>query len=229
MVQIMRKPLQSAAIIAGVVLSAHSAAASVVTLTFEGIGDENPIGDHYSGGAGGNLGISSGPDSLAVVSNQDEGSGNFTNAPSGDTIAFFLNGPGDVMNVARGFKTGFGFYYADQTGFTGSVQLYGGLNGTGKLLADLTLPSMPDPFSVFVPIGVAFKDTAESVIFGGSANYIGFDNVTLGAAIPVGVPEPISMGVFGAGLAILATVVTGRRRQGGGANLFRDAARLEAC
>ena len=219
----MRKLVQSAAIIACVLLSAHTAAASAITLTFEGIGNENTIGNYYNGGAGGNLGISFGSDSLAVVSRQDGGSGNFANAPSGDTIAFFLNGPGDVMNVAKGFTTGFGFYYADQVGFTGSVQVYSGVNGSGTLLASLLLPSTPDPYNVFVPTGVAFKGTAESVIFGGSANYIGFDNVTLGASIPVGVPEPVSMGVFGAGLAVLATMVAGRRRQGGGQASFTPA------
>ncbi len=219
----MRRLLQSAAVIAGAVLSAHTAAASVVTLTFEGIGNNNQIGNYYDGGAGGNLGVSFGADSLSLVSTQEGGSGSFTNAPSGDTVAYFLTGAGDVMNVAHGFNTGFGFYYADQVGFTGSIQVYSGLNGKGALLANLLLPSTPDPYNVFVPIGVAFKGTAESVIFGGSANYIAFDNVTLGATIPVGVPEPVSMGVFGAGLAVLATVVARRRRQGGGRASFMPA------
>ena len=198
------------AVTAATLLSVGSASASVVTLTFEGIGDENPIGNYYNGGAGGNLGISFGSDSLAIVSSQDGGTGNFTNAPSGDTVAFFLNGPGDVMNVAAGFKTGFGFYYADQVGFTGNVNVYSGLNGTGRLLASLTLPSTPDPYNVFVPVGVAFAGKAESVIFGGSANYIAFDNVTLGASMPTTVPEPVSIGLLGVGLACLG--VAARRR-----------------
>ena len=38
-------------------------------------------------------------------------------------------------------------------------------------------------------IGVNFDGTAKSVIFSGAANYIGFDNITLGSAT-AGAPEP---------------------------------------
>ena len=165
--------------------------ANVITLTFEGLGDQEEVLNYYNGGFGGNgsgpgpnYGITFGSDSLAIISDTAGGSGNFTNAPSGDTIVFFLSGVGDVMNVAAGFTTGFSFYYADQVGFTGSVGVYSGLDGTGSLLASLSLPSTPDPYNVFVPIGVTFAGTAESVIFGGSANYIGFDNITLGSSTP---------------------------------------------
>ena len=179
--------------------------ANVITLTFEGLGDNEPIDNYYNGGFGGNgsgpgpnYGITFGSDSLALIASYAGGSGNFTNPPSGVTVAYFLNGPGDVMDVAAGFTTGFSFYYADQVGFTGSVSVYSGLDGGGSLLASLSLPSTPDPYNVFVPIGVTFAGTAESVIFGGSANYIAFDNITLGSSTP-GVPEPSSMVLIGIG------------------------------
>ena len=202
-------------LIAGVVLLLFTAVASaspIVTLTFEGLGDQEHVNNYYNGGFGSNgsgpgpnYGIVFGTDSLSLIEGSQGGSGNFSNPPSGKTILFFLSGPGDVMNVAAGFTTGFSFFYADQVGFTGSVQVYSGLDGTGTLLASLSLPSTPDPYNVWVPVGVAFAGTAESVIFGGSANFIGFDNITLGSQTPGGsTPEPASMVLFGSGLIGIA-------------------------
>jgi hypothetical protein len=177
------KRIKNLALIAALTaLGSVSSFASVVTLTFEGLGDETSIGNYYDGGAGGNLGINFGPDSLALISVLNGGTGNFANAPSGDTIAFFLGGPGDVMNVAAGFDTGFSFYYA--AAFSGSVGVFSGLDGTGTQLATLSLPTTSNPYSVWVPIGVTFAGTAQSVVFSGSADFIGFDNITLGSETP---------------------------------------------
>jgi hypothetical protein len=94
------------------------------------------------------------------------------------------------MNVAAGFDTGFSFYYS--ANYAGSVSVYDGLDGTGTLLAMLSLPTTPNPYTVWVPLGVTFSGTAQSVIFSGSADYIGFDNITLGSDTPGSgaVPEP---------------------------------------
>ena len=181
-----------AGVVGALTLGAAAQASAKVVLTFEGLGNSQPIGNYYNGGGGGNLGISFGADSLALRSAITPGCGGtgiFSGQPSGCTVAFFLTGPGDVMNVAAGFTTGFSFFYADQVNHTGSVSVFSGLDGTGTLLANLTLPSTPNPYTVFVPIGVTFLGTAESVVFSGSANYIAFDDVTLGSASP-GVPEP---------------------------------------
>jgi len=185
------KLIVKAALLASATLAASQAYADPVVLTFEGLGDNEQILDYYNGGAGGNYGISFGADSLALIESGSGGTGNQTNSPSGVTVAYFLSGPGDVMNVAAGFDTGFSFYYADQVGFTGSVSVYSGLDGTGSLLASLSLPSTPNPYNEWVPIGVSFDGMAQSVVFSGAANYIAFDNITLGAAMPGGaVPEP---------------------------------------
>jgi hypothetical protein len=200
------------ALVAGSMLAAIPANAAIV-LTFEGAGDEASINDFYNGGtdsqgnSGTNYGISFTSDSLAIIATTSGGTGNFSNAPSGDTVAFFLNGSGDTMNVAAGFDTGFSFFYADQVGFTGSVDVYSGLNGTGSILAHLSLPSTPNPYTVFVPIGVNFAGTAQSVVFGGAANFIAFDDITIGSATAGGgtpTPEPMTLSLFGAGLAGLA-------------------------
>jgi hypothetical protein len=177
------KRIKNLALIAALTaLGSVSSFASVVTLTFEGLGDEASIGNYYNGGAGGNLGIQFGPDSLSLISDTAGGTGNFANAPSGSTIAFFLSGPGDVMNVTAGFDTGFSFYYAGS--ITGSVGVFSGLDGTGTLLASLSLPPTPNPNTVWAPVGITFAGTAQSVVFSGAADYIGFDNITLGSETP---------------------------------------------
>ena len=192
---------------------AVATSAHAQTLTFEGLKNNEAVSNYYNGGAGGsgsvggtNFGLAFSPNSLALIDNSLDptGTGNFRNAPSGKTTLYFLSGSAATMNAAAGFNTGFSFYYADQIGFTGTVNVYSGLNATGSLLATLSLPSTPNPYTVFVPVGVTFAGTAHSVDFGGSVNSIGFDNITINSAIP-GVPEPgsialmIGMGTTGAG------------------------------
>lgn len=185
-------------------LGSYSSFAAPITLTFEGLQNFEPINDYYNGGTGGfgssggpNYGVSFTSDSLAVISATAGGTGNFTGAlaPSPSTIAFFLSGQGDTMNVAAGFMTGFSFFYTSPYD-TGSVSVYSGLNGTGTLLATLDLGYTTDttsttgfPYDDWVPVGVTFDGTAESAIFTGVANQIGFDNITLGSETPGGVPD----------------------------------------
>jgi hypothetical protein len=208
-------------LLAIIILAAYSAQANVITLTFEGLGDETAIGNYYNGGAGGNFGITFGPDALAIISGAAGGSGNFSGSPTMPTIAFFLSGPGDVMDVAAGFDTGFSFYYSAVV-YPGSVDVYDGLDGTGTLLAHLDLavtPSGGSPectygsYCPWIPVGVAFSGTAQSVVFGGSADYIGFDNITLGSGTPTpGVPEPSTITLLGLGLATGLGGMIRRRR-----------------
>ena len=129
------------------------------------------------------------------------------------TILFFLTGPGDIMNVPAGFTTGFSFYYS-AINAPGVVDVYDGLNGTGTLLASLALPVTPSggapectygAFCPWFPVGVTFNGTAMSVNFSGTANQIGFDNITLGSATPTpGTPEPGTLVMFGSGVIGLA-------------------------
>jgi hypothetical protein len=60
-----------------------------------------------------------------------------------------------------------------------------------------------------VNTGGSFIGTAESVDFSGTANQIGFANVTIGAAsVPTGAtPEPGSLVLMGSGLLGLAGAV----------------------
>ena len=87
----------------GLATAAH---ADVEVMTFEGLGNEQLIGNYYNGGGGPNFGVVWGANSLALISGAAGGSGIFSNPPSGHTVAFFLSGPGDVMDVAAGFHDG---------------------------------------------------------------------------------------------------------------------------
>lgn len=186
--------------------AAAQPAAGVVVLSFEGLQDLEPVGAFYGGAPGGHgsgpgpdLGIAFSSNALAVVDADAGGSGNFGGEPSPDTILFFLTGTAAVMNVPAGFANGFSFYYS-AINFPGFIRVYDGVDATGTLLAELTLPltphtGAPDPsgqFSPLLPLGVAFPGIARSVDFGGTINQIGFDNITLGSDVPGGAdPAPV--------------------------------------
>ncbi len=199
-----------------------------VVLDFEGLGDFEEVDEFYNGGTGGS-GSGPGPDfditfsagSLSIIDADAGGSGNFANEPTPDTVLFFLDAGSAIMNVLGGFDTGFSFFYSSVS-FEGSVDVYDGLDGTGSLLASLVLPANGsscggDPngsFNCWDPIGVAFAGTAMSVDFGGTANQIAYDNITLGADVPVGgVPEPSSVLLLAGGLLLFGARVRSRRRR----------------
>lgn len=197
------------------------------TLTFEGVGDECAINDFYNGGtdacnnSGTNYGIGFTSASLGLIDADAGGTGNFANEPSPSTALFFLSSDRATMNVAAGFDTGFSFYYSANADDT-FVNVWSGLNGTGTLLATINLARnwnndgcTGDPGGQYChwdPIGVLFSGTAMSVDFGGTANYVAFDNVTLGSDIPGGVPEPGALGMFGLGLLLIGGVAWRKRR-----------------
>jgi hypothetical protein len=185
---------------AGLVIAASlgfaSTANASITLTFVGLQDQEQILNYYNGGLGGfgsgpgpNFGITFGADSLATISEDSGGTGDFDGAPF-NTVAFFEGGPGDIMNVASGFTTGLSFYYSSPLA-PGSVTVWSGLDGSGTQLADIILPTTPlrgtgcdTDFCPWVPFGVTFSGTAESVDFSGGTGEIGFSAITLRSAIP---------------------------------------------
>lgn len=198
-----------------------------VTLTFEGVGDLASVNDFYNGGtdsagnSGPNYGINFSSNSLGLIDFDAGGNGNFANEPSPSTDLIFLSGAAATMNVPAGFDTGFSFFYSGNV--PGFVNVYNGLNATGNLLATLVLPvnwkdgnCTGDPngdFCHWDPVGVSFAGTAKSVDFGGAANFIGFDNVTLGAAVPGGVPEPATWAMMLLGFGAIGFAVRRRRKQ----------------
>lgn len=171
-----------------------------------------------------NYGINFSSTSLGLIDSDADGSGNFANEPSPSTVLFFLSGGAATMNVAAGFDTGFSFYYSAGTEDT-FVNVWSGLNSTGTLLATLNLAMnfnadgcTGDPTGAYChwdPIGVSFAGIAHSVDFGGTANYVGFDNVTLGSATAGGgtsVPELGILAMFGFGLLLIGDAAWRKRR-----------------
>jgi hypothetical protein len=201
--------------------------AGPLVLTFEGLQNFESVDQFYNGGTGS---LGSGPNTnfgiqfsnaVAFIDADAGGTGNFGGEPSPSTAITFLGAGSTTMNVAAGFDTGFSFYYSAIVA-PGVVRVWSDLNGTGTILAELALPLTPasgamDPtgqFSPFLPFGVAFDGIAHSVDFSGTADQIGFDNVTLGAERPLGpdqaAPVPGSLLLLGAGLAAAGLVA--RRR-----------------
>ncbi len=195
----------------------------VIVLTFEGLEDNESVEEFYDGGLGSEgsgpgpeLGVTFSPNGLALIAEEAGGGGNFANNPEGDTILFFLDGDETVMNVPAGFEDGFSFFYsaAFEEGFIRVYDDLGGANGDGEIIAELDLPVTPPgdtqwDFDNWDDVGVSFEGTAYSVDFGGTANQVGFDAITIGsdeAGSPGPGPsptDPVSVPVGGQFWALL--------------------------
>ena len=206
-------------------MMAPALAAGPIVLDFEGIGDQSNINNFYNGGtdstghSGVNYGVSFAGDARGIIDSDKGGTGNFANAPSGITALFFLS-ESAVLNFAAGFDTGFSFFYSSSGAAV--VDVYSGINKTGSKLASINLASnfsnggcKGDPTGDYChwdPIGVSFAGIAKSIDFGGTANFVAYDNVTFGSATPVpGIPEPSTYAMLALGLAGVGFVA--RRRK----------------
>ena len=231
----LRVAVASAVLTVGAFLAS---AASAQVLTFEGLKDQEEVLNFYDGGLGGsgsgpgpNFGVTFTPNSLAIIEQDQGGSGNFKGEPSPKTILFFLTGAAATMNVPGGFSTGFSFFYSAAS-TPGVITVWSGPDETGTILATLNLPVTgngsgkpgcgTNTFCPFTPIGVTFAGVAHSIDFGGTVNQIGFDNITLGSSTPGGMADltvpTLDTWAFVtlAGLLAIAGIAAIRRRQRNG-------------
>lgn len=223
------------AISALMLLFLTAGAVSGQVLDFENINATYPSGyafvqDYYNGGfssdgtTGANYGVEFSPNAQAICLNTPGVNCSNTSrgglAPGSEQGGlFFLSGGQTYMNRSLGFQNGFSFFYS-AVNQGGSFEVYSGLNGTGVMLAALSLsttPSICDPiysagFCPFVAAGVDFAGTAQSVVFAGVANQIVFDDVTFGSSTPgqISVPEPGTLLLLATGL--LGLIMVQRRR-----------------
>jgi hypothetical protein len=210
-----RRRFMKTTILAAFAAIAFAAPATAATvLDFEGIGNLQPVADHYAPE------YSFSPATLAIIDSDAGGSGNIANEPSGNTVMFFLDASNAILNVTNGFKTGFSFFYSSST--AAMVNVYDGLNGTGNLLGSLQLTAQfsdgcgGDPSGAFcnwTTAGVGFEGTAYSIDFGGTANQTAFDDITFGSATPgvPGVPEPGTWAMMILGFGMVGATVRSRR------------------
>lgn len=189
-------------------------------VTFEGASSFQSVSNFYNGGTDGagvlgtsNFGISFTGAALALKN--DELGPYFSNAPTPATVMFATDDTA-YMNVAAGFTGSLRLFYSYtnpnfQVGLD-LVKVYSGENGTGTLLASMSL--FPNAqlgcndtnFCRFSPSSVQFAGIAKSVAFGGEAGFVAFDNIAITA-----VPEPTTYAMLLAGLCAMGFMASRRR------------------
>jgi hypothetical protein len=225
-------------------VAASPAGAAVVTLDFEGVSAEYPylipvaVQDFYNGGTsadgtnGFNYGVSFSANAEAVCLNDISVCSNGSRGDIGDPASqregvFFNSGDRFVMNVPAGFTTSLSFVYTSIAQF-GFINIYDGLNGTGNSISasgrstfflgrtSSNCPGYVAPFCPFAPVTLTFDGTARSVTFGGTANQIGFDDISFDlVALPSAgaVPEPATWAMMIAGFGLAGAAIRRRRSQ----------------
>ncbi len=175
-------------------LPVFSEAQTKANVNFSGLKNLEFINQFYDGGKG-SLGSGPGPNygvqftsnAQTIVSASKGGSGNFINNPGGNPVMFFQTGTNVTMTATNGIQTGLWFYYSALQ--MGKATVYAGPNGTGTILASITLPANDSgcttyKLCVWSAASVPLTATAGSISFAGVADYLAIGPTHLGVAIP---------------------------------------------
>lgn len=201
-------------------LSASAFANSGELLTFQGLGDMQSVGNFYNGaGLSGtpNYGVTFSSNFFGLNPIMNGGSGNYApfSLDSGDPHAIFISNSltgsaglpvTGVMNVAGGFSSGLNFFFTAgfALGQTETVTVWSGANGTGTVLATISLANNnagcgAPLYCNWSDASLSFKGTAQSVTFSGPSDELGLTEITIGSS-NTAIPESPSIYLLGAGL-----------------------------
>ena len=178
---------------------AAPAFAGSITLDFETAPSFAPVGNTYAA-----YGLSFGQD-LQGLANDALGP-YFSNAPSPLGV-MFVSGADASINASSGFY-GLSLYYSSADVVTDGVQVWSGLDGTGALLASLSLQNNASQgctdtaYCNWNFLNAGWTGAGRSITFAAGTQLAAFDNISV-------VPEPSS--VLLAGLALTALVASRRR------------------
>jgi Bacterial Ig-like domain (group 3) len=199
-------------------LPALSAAQTTALVSFSGLKNLEFINQFYDGGMG-SLGSGPGPNyglqftanAQTIISASKGGSGNFIGNPGGYPVMFFQTGTNVTMTATNGVQTALWFYYSALQ--TGSATVYTGPNGTGTILAHVSLPPNNSgcntyKLCVWSPVGVPLSTTAGSISFAGGPDYLAIGTIHLGHALPTSMVRASSQNpsVLGEPVTFTATV-----------------------
>ncbi len=163
-------------------------------VSFGGLKNLEFIDQYYNGGMG-SLGSGPGPNygleftanAQTIISASKGGSGNFIQNPGGYPVMFFYAGHAVTMTATNGVGVAVWFSYSALQ--TGSATVYAGPNGTGTILASVTLPPNNSgcntyKLCVWSAVGVPLSTNAGSITFAGVADYLAIGTIHLGSALP---------------------------------------------
>ena len=162
-------------------------------------------------GPGPILGLQFTANAQIIVSASKGGSGNFINNPGGEPVMFFQTGNPVTITATNGVNTAVWFYYSALQ--TGSATVYSGPNGTGNILASVTLPPNNSgcntyKLCVWTTVAVPLNTNAGSISFAGVPDYLAIGPIHLGSAIPTSIVLTSSQNpsVLGQPVTFTATV-----------------------
>jgi len=175
-------------------LPALSAAQTKGIVNFSGLKNLEFINQYYDGGTGSlgsgpghNFGLQFTANAQAIVSASKGGSGNFIGNLGNYPVMFFQTGQNVTMTATNGIQTALYFYYSALQ--QGVATVYTGPNGTGSILASVTL--LPNDsgcnsykLCVWSAVGVPLTATAGSISFAGVADYLAIATMVLGRPLP---------------------------------------------